>query len=183
MDVIHNRCNMKKQIIFTIGTIVTTFLVLIVVAVSAGFLEYRVNPEYLAEPTKSNSQFTITRELAHNLNEYYKNSDKEFSVCITTEKKSSYSEDGTNLKISYLLNNLDGEIEYSGLNYAINDYCDEGIIHSHPKGSCFLSLSDISAFKSRIAQGEIFTVVMCGEDNFVYITRNNFLESKVIIES
>jgi len=156
-------------------------LILISGLVYSGFLDFRLIDVY-AEPEPSGvSQFFMTKETADMLNNYYNSYDNEFSVCVDVKQLNTFDRDGTMLELEYLVDGFIGEPSIQGFDYSFSDMCEYGVLHSHPRGTSFFSLADINAFKNRIKEGEIVSIVMYGEDDFAYITRNYFEEQKIII--
>lgn len=55
----------------------------------------------------------------------------------------------------------------------------DGNFHTHP-GLCWFSEGDRKAFKS---QNHWLSVLMCGENKFVYMTKNDYREKLIMIEN
>jgi hypothetical protein len=122
-------------------------------------------------------QIIISNDARQALNQEYGHSDSEFSACLDVKQNLFYQ--NTSLKTQYEVTGITALQSSGGSNYAEQVYCEYGSIHSHPGKSCFFSLADIYSIKARFKNGEMFAVVMCGVDNFYYVTRNNFEEKKI----
>ncbi|PLW79369.1 hypothetical protein C0585_08135 [Candidatus Woesearchaeota archaeon] len=169
-----------KPIIFFLTTICTIVSIMVGLGVIFGAIDYKFNSEVFMETTSYNSNLYMNKELADELNTYYADSKREFSACIIiSQEKTQVSND--NLNIDYYLTGIEGQVKYSGFDHSTNEMCNYGTIHSHPKGTPYFSIADITAFKSRIKEGETFAVIIHGENEFTYITRNDFEEKKVVI--
>jgi hypothetical protein len=168
------------KLVISLSTISTVILTVLIVAVSIGYaqIDFNLNDPMSEESTPLNP-FFISRDVADTLNKNYESSDREFAACLNIEQ--SVNKLDSSLEISYMIDSLDSDIQFFGKSFSTMGYCDRGVIHSHPKGSCFFSIADIHSFKDRIAKGEYFSALMCGEDKFVYITRNDFTEKELKI--
>lgn len=157
-----------------------SILILILLAsASTGFLQYRfidVNSELSAEQ----ENVLINGEVVEELNEMYSNTDHEISMCIEIKQINKFSSDKESVEITYLITGVNN-VQTSGLDYSISGFCEYGLIHSHPKNTPYFSLADINVFRKGVKKGEIISVLMYGENQFSFITRNNFEEQKLKI--
>ncbi|MGV8169134.1 MAG: hypothetical protein ACP5N3_03705 [Candidatus Nanoarchaeia archaeon] len=174
-----------KNLISSLGVISTFVIVLVAAALLTGKADLKFNmnsgEKGVAEESKDlPNQFFITKEVAALLNKEYQSSDKEYAACLKANQIVT-AMDAT-IKISYVLTGFDTNIRFFGESFSQIDYCDGGMVHSHPKGTCYFSVADIYSFKDRIQKGEYFSVLVCGVDDFRYITRNDFTERKLEVE-
>lgn len=130
----------------------------------------------ITNTTYGTGYVSITNTTAQKFKEYYIHNDTEFSACLNIEKKDNYYNDKKELNVTYIIDSIDGDVKYGGINYVGNIRCKDARIHSHPSGTCKFSIGDIRVFKKNIERGMYLTVVMCGEDKFIFITRNYFKE-------
>ena len=130
---------------------------------------------------KDASQITISKEAADILNKNYRESTTEFAACLDVKQYLVYNEDKTDLETFYEIIDIMEIITSSGDNYISPGYCENGLVHAHKGGSCVFSLTDIYSIKEHFRNGELFSVLMCGEDKFYYITRNDYKEKEIKI--
>ena len=161
----------KKSIIITPIIVLIILLILLQTNV-IGLIIYDVT---------QNGYVSITNTTAQELKEYYLNNENEFSVCLNIEREDYFYNNEKEINTTYIINSIDGDVTYGGLNYVESGHCEHAKIHSHPSGDCRFSTADIRVFKENIKKGMYLNVVMCGEDKFIYITRNYFKEKWVKI--
>ena len=130
---------------------------------------------------KDASQITMSKEAADILNKNYRESTTEFAACLDVKQHLVYNEDNTDLDTFYEIIDIKEIVTSSGDNYISQGYCENGLVHAHKGGSCVFSLTDIYSIKEHFRNGEIFSVLMCGEDKFYYITRNDYKEKEIKI--
>ena len=128
---------------------------------------------------ESKSQLTMSDDLNLLLNQKYNEFDTEFASCLAIEQHLNYSSDLSRLDTYYEITGIHDITVSSGKNYIQQKFCEFGNIHSHKGRSCHFSLADIYSEKIRFKNGEMFAVLMCGQDEFYYITRNNYEEKKL----
>lgn len=173
------------KILSSLGVLSTLVILLVAGAIVAGKADLKFNinagEKGVAEETSdSPNKFFVSREIAEMLNEAYKSSDKEYAACMKANQMVATLEAG--IKISYILTGFDTNLRFFGETFSQIDYCEGGMVHSHPQGTCYFSVADIYSFKDRIKKGEYFSVLVCGVDDFRYITRNDFTERKLEIK-
>jgi hypothetical protein len=169
------------KIISGLGILGMLAVITLTIALSTGYaqIDFKTG-KIVQEEHPPSSQFFITKEIANTLNKEYSSSTKEFAACMTTNQLVEQTQ--TLMKTSYALTGFDTDILFFGESFSTMNYCESGVIHSHPKGSCYFSIADIYSFKDRIKKGEYFSIIMCGIDQFYYITRNDFSEQPLPIK-
>jgi hypothetical protein len=166
------------KLIISVNVITSLVLLSLVLGSMTGYadIEIRTGKSFLnLENNEPTSTFTITREMADKLNANYRGSEKEFAACLNFEQKIK-NEKENSISVSYEIGSFETPITFFEEGFSRMGYCESGVIHSHPKGTCYFSIADIHSFKQRIKKGEFFSVLVCGEDDFYIITRNDFDE-------